>query len=294
MGGCFAPGPIDQRDMEMRSFKIFALAAAASAVLATGHARAADMPPLLAPPPMIEEYGGWYLRGDIGMSNQRIKGIHHPSFDAAPGFEFLDKGGFDSAPIFGVGFGYRHNSWFRWDVTGEYRGGASFHALDRYVDVVGPPIEYATNDYRGKKSEWLLMWNAYLDLGTWKGITPFLGAGVGTSRNTISNFTDINVATSGGGYAASASKWQFAWALHAGLAYDVTPNFTVELAYRYLDLGDARTGTLLNMGTGSCVTCAPMEFRSITSHDIKLGVRWALADMGVSHWQPPQPIYSKY
>ena len=45
----------------------------------------------------------------------------------------------------------------------------------------------------------------------------------------------------------NASKWNFAWALHAGLAYKVTPNFTVELAYRYLDLGDGMTGDLRDL-----------------------------------------------
>jgi opacity protein-like surface antigen len=57
----------------MRSLKIFALAAAGLAVLATGHARAADLPPMLPPPPVIQEYGGWYLRGDIGMTNQKVR-----------------------------------------------------------------------------------------------------------------------------------------------------------------------------------------------------------------------------
>ena len=289
MGGCFAPGPIDQRDMEMRSFKIFALAAAASAVLATGHARAADMPPLLAPPPMIEEYGGWYLRGDIGMSNQRLKRLEHPLFLTATDFVWLDKGGFDSAPFFGLGIGYRHNNWFRWDLTGEYRGKAGLHALDQFDN--GGTIN--TNDYTGTKSEWMFMLNAYLDLGTWKGITPFIGAGIGTSRNTISHFRDTNVIAGGGGFAGTGSKWELAWALNAGLAYDVTPNFTIELAYRYLDLGDAKTGILYSLD-GTCVACAPVQVKGITSHDLKLGVRWALADMGVSHWQPPPPVYSKY
>ena len=44
--------------------------------------------------------------------------------------------------------------------------------------------------------------------------------------------------------ATTSSKWNFAWALHAGVAYKVTPNFTVELAYRYLDMGDGLTGDL--------------------------------------------------
>jgi opacity protein-like surface antigen len=284
MGGCFAPGPIDQRDMDMRSFKIFALAAAASAVLATGHARAADMPPLLPPPPMIEEYGGWYLRGDIGMTNQLVGRLDNVLFDADT--VVVDKN-FEAGMLFGLGIGYRHNSWFRWDIAGEYRGETGFHGMDITGGGTG------SNDYSAKKSEWLLMWNAYLDLGTWKNITPFIGAGIGASRISIHSFRDRNLVTSGLAYADTASKWNFAWALHAGLAYDVTPNFTIELAYRYIDLGDGRSGDIIPY-TGVNAVNNPMHFKNITSHDVKLGMRWALADMGISHWAPQPPIYSKY
>ena len=75
--------------------------------------------------------------------------------------------------------------------------------------------------------------------------------------------------------ATTSSKWNFAWALHAGLAYKVTPNFTVELAYRYLDMGDGLTGDLRTFdGTNNINN--PMTFKNITSHDLKLGVRWDL------------------
>src|SRR5262245_57421465 len=106
--------------------------------------------------------GGWYLRGYIGQSNQYLNDISHPSFATAPQFTFLDKGGFDSAPFYGAGVGYQWNSWFRADVTGEYRGKAGFHALDRYFNGA-----YFTNDYKASKSEWVALVNAYIDLGTW-------------------------------------------------------------------------------------------------------------------------------
>jgi opacity protein-like surface antigen len=279
--------------MEMRSFKIFALAAAASAVLATGHARAADMPPLLPPPPMIEEYGGWYLRGDIGMTNQQVGSLDNASFPGTLDLVIHDKN-FEAGMLFGLGIGYRHNSWFRWDLIGQYRGETGFHGFDTWSDGVDERF----NDYTAKKSEWLLMWNAYLDLGTWKGITPFVGAGIGASRITIHSFRDAGIGPAPGfdptlGFANSASKWNLAWALHAGLAYDVTPNFTIELAYTYLDLGSGRSGDIIGYD-GANLIYNPMHFKNITSHDVKLGVRWAFADLGVSHWQPPQPVYSKY
>ena len=264
----------------MSTLKSVALAAAVTVALPLT-ALAADMP---LPPPH-HDFGGWYLRGDIGMSNQHFRTLEHVSFATAPGFTWLDRGGFESGPIFGLGVGYRYNSWLRFDVTGEYRGKVGFSALDQFTNV-GPVIN--TNDYRGTKSEWVFLANAYADLGTWYGITPFVGAGAGFAINRIDHFRDTNVIAGGGGWAGPGSKTNFAWALHAGLAYQVTPTFTVELAYRYLWLGDAQTGTLVNLDpTVPCAAgCEPMHFRGIASHDLKLGMRWALGggDYG------PEPI----
>jgi opacity protein-like surface antigen len=276
----------------MRSIKIFALIAAAVAAFAANQARAADLPPLLPPPPPIEDYGGWYLRGDIGMTNQLVRRLDNVLFATTADLVVHDKN-FEAGMLFGVGVGYKHNNWFRWDLTGEYRGETGFHGFDTWNDGVSARF----NDYTAKKSEWVLMWNAYLDLGTWKGITPFIGAGIGAARVGIHSFRDrgIDSIANGSnptlGYADSAYQWNFAWALHAGLSYNVTPDFTIELAYRYIDLGDGKSGDIIAFdGTNAIVN--PMHFKDITSHDIKLGVRWALADMGVSHWAPP--LISKY
>ena len=135
-----------------------------------------------------------------------------------------------------------------------------------------------------------MLGNAYVDLGTWWCMTPFIGAGVGGARVAISNFTDVGLANNGGGaepsiaFGDNVSKWNLAWALHAGVAYKVTPNFTVELAYRYLDMGDGLTGDLRTFdGTNARVN--PMTFKNITSHDLKLGVRWDLSSPPV--YAPP-------
>ena len=88
-------------------------------------------------------------------------------------------------------------------------------------------MRFGTDTYHGTKSEWLVLANAYVDLGTWWCVTPFIGAGVGGARVTIANFTDQRSPTMapvccGSAFADNVSKWNFAWALHAGLAYKVT------------------------------------------------------------------------
>ena len=54
------------------------------------------------------------------------------------------------------------------------------------------------NNYNATKSEWLVLANGYVDIGTWWGITPFIGAGVGTARVTIANYTDAGMVNNNG------------------------------------------------------------------------------------------------
>jgi opacity protein-like surface antigen len=280
----------------MSSVKTGFLASVAALAMLSATAHAADMPApvqVMYQPVPVKEFSGWYLRGDIGMSNQKLKNLDYFRFSQAQSFSWLDEGGFSSAPFFGLGIGYQYNDWLRFDLTGEYRGKADFHALDRFFNTVDG--EFQTNDYRGTKSEWLFLANAYVDLGTWWCVTPFIGAGVGVAKINIDHFRDSNVMAGGGGYADSGSTTNFAWALHAGLAYKVNPNFTVELAYRYLNMGDGETGIAYNLnGTTSNQV---FTFKDITSHDIKFGVRWALQDSapGVKPaFYAPPPVSKGY
>jgi opacity protein-like surface antigen len=284
----------------MRSVKFIAAAGAASIISMSTAVLAADMPMMppqqyYAPaPPPVEEFGGWYLRGDIGFSNQKVKNLDYYSYPTLTSLN--QQTGFDTGGIYGVGVGYQFNNWFRVDVTGQYRGNANFHGLDLTSYNDRGVLQRGSDTYSASKSEWVAMANAYVDLGTWWCVTPFVGAGVGAARNTISNFTDIGVngttlygSVPGLANASTASKWNLAWALHTGLAYKVSPNMTVELGYSYLNLGDAATGSLV---TKDGVTAnQAMKFKDITSHDLKLGVRWNL-DAAPSY-APPPPLIRK-
>jgi opacity protein-like surface antigen len=262
----------------MANIKRLSVAIAVLAVSAPA-ALAADIiePPVYQAPEVTPQpYGGWYLRGDIGMSNQKLHGdLYNVLFDSTDNVDFLDSGSFSSAPTFQVGLGYRFNNWLRTDFTAQYRGKADFSALDRYetTDDADPSTWDGTNDYSAKKSEWLFLANAYVDLGTWQGITPYVGAGIGASRNTISSFRDVNVPNAGVAYGGTHSEWNLAWALHAGLDFEITDRLTLDLGYSYLNLGDAQSGDLIAYD-GTNTVNNPMVFNDLTSHDFKFGLRY--------------------
>ena len=228
--------------------------------------------------------GGWYLRGDIGFTNQKVSKIENRLLNAADQVQHINSD-FDSAGLFGVGVGVAFNNFLRFDVTGEYRMASSYNGLD----VVTFGNANQTNDYRAKKSEWLFLANAYLDLGTWWCVTPFVGAGVGFSRVSISGFTDVNTPNAGVAFGATQSQWNFAWALHAGLAYQVTNNLVVEFAYRYTNLGDGIAGDTIDFN-GNNNFNNPTTFKDITSHDFKLGLRWTCCEDAAPPPPPPAPV----
>jgi opacity protein-like surface antigen len=250
-------------------------ATAVAAVLGIAGAQAADMP-VYYEQQAAPEFGGWYIRGDVGASHQRVDSIFNEQWDqdaSIDTFEVLEKD-FEASWFLGLGAGYKFNDYIRADITGEYRGPSDFYGLDR----IGPIT--TINEYRTEKTEWTFLANVYWDITTWHSITPFIGAGVGASYNRIDDLTDTNVASPGGGpfcpvsngCADSNGDWQFAWALHAGLAFAVTPNMSLELAYRYLHLGDGESGEIT--GASSNVFDNRLKFNDLSSHDIKVGVRY--------------------
>ncbi|MPZ57686.1 MAG: outer membrane beta-barrel protein [Rhizobiales bacterium] len=273
------------------------LAVAGATVLSATASLAADLGPIIEPPiyaPPVS-FSSWYLRGDIGMTNQTVGKLDNVLFPGTPNLVIHDKN-FESGMLFGIGVGYQWNNWLRTDITGEYRGETGFHGFDTWGSGAGARF----NNYTAKKSEWLFLANAYLDLGTWWNLTPFVGAGVGASRVTIHSFRDAGTTGNPGfptmAYADAASRWNFAWALHAGLAYQATKNLTIELAYRYVNLGHGKSGDIIAFdGTNNVNN--PMEFRNLSSHDVKLGVRWAFGggyEDGPSYTAPvhePPPTY---
>jgi len=273
----------------MRSVKFLIAAGAAS--LLSSVAFAADMPSIMPPPPMgyapppVQDFGGWYLRGDIGMTNTQAK-LHTNLYDTLPANTAFNQygHGFDGGLLFGVGVGYQFNNWFRADITGEYRSKVGFHGTDFFTFNPGGSLG---DTYHGGHQSWVALVNAYADLGTWWCLTPFVGAGVGAATIKTSAFSDV--ATFPGGVGSSsyiadgATKTNLAWALHAGVAYKVTNNFTVELAYRYLDMGTAGHGQG-HFFDGTPTGVSTFQFRDMTSQDVKLGVRWTCCDV-----PPPAP-----
>jgi opacity protein-like surface antigen len=298
--------------------KLKGLILAGGALLAlTRAAAAADLlppaPALEPPPPAAVEFTGWYLRGDIGVgvnantpnlfnSPNPAAGTPDSYYSSIPTQSFNNPT-ISAATNFDLGVGYQVNNWLRFDVTGEYRGGSEFQSLYVLNDAgnTGTGPTQLADFYRGAISSWVGLVNGYVDMGTWWGVTPYVGAGVGIARNTLSGMTDqgdvtfVKTGTSpSGGYFSDGSKFNFAWALMAGLGFNVTQNLKLELGYRFLDLGKYTSGGSNCLGTcGGGVPNYVVSKNDLAYNDFRIGLRWMIGEEQ-PYAPPPAPLVRKY
>ena len=270
--------------------RLTTVAFAAAAAFVSTAAFAADMgPPILrASTPVVQpvESGGWYLRGDIGLGTQTARGWQ---YNPNPPMGITDatyQHSLSSTMFVGAGIGYVFNSWFRVDGTLEYRSGGRFIGRD----ILNGPGGSYENVLHSNMSSVVALINGYVDLGTWWGITPYVGAGLGYAYNRLSPTFDTGVVVGVGassGVINGGSMGSFAWALMAGLAWDVTASTKIELGYRYMSLGNFRSGA----PCGLCTTAVNnYEIRQVTAHDIRLGLRYAFGGSSPA----PAPIVARY
>jgi opacity protein-like surface antigen len=246
----------------MASLKTIAAIGTLTAAL-SATANAADLPrPVPAPslplpppivqrsPALVDEFAsGWYLRGDVGYRINNLGSVAN-AIPPSPTSNRIDK-----SAVIGVGVGYKWQ-WFRADLTLDYGTKAKY-----WGDTV-----FMTNDFTARIDSSTALLNVYGDLGTWFGLTPYLGLGVGGSYVGVGDFSRNSLP------AVSTVpvniKWNLAWAWMAGVSYRLSQNYHIDLGYRHVSLGDGMSGM---DAYGN-----QLSFKSLSADEIRLGVRYLI------------------
>jgi len=249
-----------------------ALALAGVGLLPLTSAFAADYdPPVVvdqAPDYVPVEVGsGWYLRGDVSYLVQ--KSFKNDDFSFTPA-SFSDK----EDPVFAsIGFGYHFNDYLRADLNLGYLPGNKIGVGYDDSGTVVPPATATVASASLKNYAYSLMLNGYVDLGTYVGITPYLGGGVGIVQSThklsASYFTNNTDPSDDVTQSDDKTQYSLAYTLNAGLAYQVTKNVSVDLGYQYFSAPDAE------YVTAESLTSFPVH-KGISNHQVKLGLRYDL------------------
>ena len=208
-------------------------------------------PPEEMPTPQYKELqSGWYLRGDIGY---RWNG-------GGPSAPNVTSERYSNSYDGTAGFGYKYR-WFRADVTYDFGGPSRVRATTRTAT--------SQPQYTAKIDAQTVLENGYVDFGTWGGFTPYVGGGVGAARLKSVNYVDTNdPMPSANGVTGQGTHQNFGWAAMAGVAYQVAPNWLIDIGYRYLYLGNVPSSGGAGTQTNAVV------FKGQYTNEARIGVRF--------------------
>ena len=276
-------------------FKLFRpVVAAALFAFAGAPAFAADYVEPAPLPEPLPAYGGWYIRGDLDYHWSDFRGADYATYgvtccgEPLPGTGSFDSGELDGAFSLGAGVGYQINDYLRTDLTADYWFDADFDGST--TGVCGAVVCSSTDT--STMSAWLLLANAYADLGTYYGFTPYVGAGIGGAHvkwddlhNTIGTVTTVH---------DGSENWRFAWAVMAGTSYCLTDNVKLDVGYRFSHINGGRMFGLAPNGPGGA---GPGFDDGFNTHEVRGGLRYDFGYNGCAPapvpYEPPAPAVYK-
>jgi opacity protein-like surface antigen len=278
----------------MFSFARTAVFAGLVAVIAAP-AWAADLyePPVEEAPvePVYQpvEAGGWYIRGDIDYHWSKFRGGDYIRYGAPGDPGSFDYGKLKGALSVGGGIGYQIDDHFRADLTADWWSKSNFRGQTTGICTTGGDHVCQSVD-RTSYTALLLLANAYVDIGTWHGITPYVGAGIGgawVKWDTLHNQDD-----DGDFYHRGGKGWRFAYALMAGASYCLTDRWKLDAGYRFTHING---GKMFDFGSG----VGPGFDKGMNVHEVRGGLRYQFGNSDCEQPQPvayepvPEPIYTK-
>ena len=246
--------------------------------------------------PLIELGAGWYLRADAGASRLTMPKV-------SSDLNFLPNQTRSNSFSLGFAGGYKFNNWFRADAGYDYRTPRSVSGKGgqvkciQAVDFTNPAIPKPVFFVPGcgvnqsiKLQRSTVMANGYVDLGKWSGFTPYVGAGVGLAILRTSGSVTYTK-PDGTPYAVfvdpknlavtpltplvydqsfvgnNPHRYNLAWSLMAGVGIDVAPHTTLDIGYRYLNLGKSQ---------GLPAQNGKVFSKTIVEQEIRAGLRYMI------------------
>ena len=181
----------------------------------------------------------------------------------------------------GVSVGYNFNEQFGAPVrvelnyTARSESKMSGKKWDYLYDLEGTPFVYL--DHAEKVDLQTLMVNLWADIPTGTAFRPYVGGGICAAFLKYKNNTDFRLNSTGEAVgtftSGSESATNFAWSLGGGVAYDFTPNWTMDLGYRYINAGkistEVKRDRIFGSGTNNYKTGT-----KVRSHEVFLGGRY--------------------
>lgn len=278
----------------------YGLLAAALTLLPVAQAGAADYdPPIVVEEAAeyvpVEVGSGWYLRGDVSyvFATRASGDFTYRTYDpvtASYSDQVFTTGRLRNDFSAGVGFGYRFTDWLRADATVDMFHPRFEGTTTSAAPCLDPAIVPALagtgcrSEDSARARALSFMANGYVDLGTFVGITPYIGAGVGFTQLQWGQLTNntycVGAACPAGLIATSthaeAKHWAFTYAAMAGFAYDISKNVKLDLGYRFRRIAGGPMFNWDAFSTAAGATGVQGRHPAFSTHEFKVGIRYEL------------------
>lgn len=192
---------------------------------------------------------------------------------AADGQPLTARGDFGSTAAVDLGLGWRVSPYLRLEAQATYRPDLDFVGQANFLRTPGDQRTSADmNSLSG-------MVAAYADLGVYGKLRPFVGAGIGAARNKLGplRFAFPGLAANATTIIPGASHTNTAWMATAGVSWPLSRRLTLDVAYRYADLGEVRSGAgpaVITRTSGvRSIDIAPTH-ASLVTQGVGASVRW--------------------
>lgn len=192
--------------------------------------------------------GTFYLKANAGWDKLTAPKANYNGITAINGVRGITGGKFKSGndAYFGVGAGYYVMDNARFDLTFDHLFNPNTKS-NGTINLTPAAIAAGYTDIKFnskvKSTVNSLLLNGYMDLGTIDAFKFFVGAGLGVSQVSAKQTTTINSNVPGipaNTNLKAKSKYNLAYAGHVGVAYELAPGITGELAYSYRYLGKSK------------------------------------------------------
>jgi opacity protein-like surface antigen len=216
---------------------------------------------------------GFYFGGFLGVHNSKLS--PGPNYAGAKGYVCsncstgkLGNVDTDSQTIFGSKIGYKYSDSIRFDLShfkvslGNTTWGTDFLSFNgSYSQIAATPFS------ANLKSDVLLA-SVYYKLPIYKGLSPYVGAGIGSSSNTMGTVTE-------GNYASPAGRTQTvtAYKVDLGFLYEMTDKIDFDFSVSLLNTGNFSSDTNRTY-RGMYEVIAPYEFKSQINPIVSLGLMY--------------------
>ena len=221
--------------------------------------------------PAVAETSDIYLRANVGAAFgtwSTENDLNPGAVNASLGLDRIN-GSTGTGFIFDVGAGYRFAPFLRFEATIGYLPSIQFTGTFSSSNVTA----------RSTVSALTGLATAYIDFAGLFGplpgnIQPFVLGGAGFS--TVNNGPEDDFAN--GTYLntfSGATTTNVAWTAGAGVGIPLSPSITVDLTYRFLDLGERRVGPMLTVPAGPPAMLS-QDRADMRVHTVMIGLRFAM------------------